>query len=332
MSERCKLRTKREIRPSPITRNSTLAGHNHDGHRACPRQSASHIQSHFCFSCFVTPLNAKSLLEQGLSVHRPIIYGNTACVLTPKEREGAPDTHTHRWTVAVRSAASSPDSDTVGGADDLGYFVKRVTFKLHDTYQNAVRSKSKNGPLALFRNFKNQIIVCDPLDIDKPPFEVSETGWGEFEVHIRISFIPEAGEKQVSLYHHLKLHPWMEGENSAPPPIEQALKLGPVHSWQYDEIVFNDPFQAFLNTLTAHPPTPLPRTSKRPVPYNPSNPASLEASRGGVPEFTQAMEKEEAERLEAAKKAVAVEQERLRLRLHEREKELERLKQQLGEV
>jgi len=44
------------------------------------------------------------------------------------------------------------------------------------------------------------------------------------------------------------------------------------------------------------------------------------------------MEKEEAERLEAAKKAVVMEQERLRLRLHEREKELELLKQQLGEV
>lgn len=68
------------------------------------------------------------------------------------------------------------------------------------------------------------------------------------------------------------------------------------------------------------------------MPYNTANPASLEASKGGVPEFTQAMEKEEAERLEAGKKAVAMEQERLRLRLYEREKELELLKQQLGEV
>jgi len=108
--------------------------------------------------------------------------------------------------------------------------------------------------------------------------------------------------------------------------------LGPVHSWQYDEIVFNDPFQSFLNVLTAHPPIPLPKTSKKPVPYNPANPASLEASRGGVPEFTQAMEKEEADRLEAAKKAVATEHERLRLRFHEREKELDGLKLQLGET
>ena len=170
-------------------------------------------------------------------------------------------------------------------------------------------------------------------DSDKPPFEVSETGWGEFEVTIKIYIIPEAGEKQITLYHHLKLHPWMEGESSSvPPPREVAKKLGPVHSWQYDEIVFTDPFQSFLNILTAHPPTPLPRTSKRPVPYNTANPASLEASRGGVPEFTQSMGKEEAERLETAKKMINTEIERLKIRLHEREKELEVLKHQLGEA
>lgn len=85
------------------------------------------------------PLNPGA---QGLTIIRPIIYGNTATVLTPKERESvsSPD-HTHRWTVAVRGAASAPDSTIVGGADDLGYFIKRVTFKLHDTYPNPTRSK-----------------------------------------------------------------------------------------------------------------------------------------------------------------------------------------------
>jgi YEATS domain-containing protein 4 len=76
-------------------------------------------------------------------VHRPIIYGNTAIVLTPEEKESLafPD-HTHRWTVAVRSATSAADSDIVGGADDLSYFIKRVAFKLHDTYPNPTRSES----------------------------------------------------------------------------------------------------------------------------------------------------------------------------------------------
>ena len=43
------------------------------------------------------------------------------------------------------------------------------------------------------------------------------------------------------------------------------------------------------------------------------------------------MEKEEAERLENARKAIVAEQEKLRLSLHEKEKELERLKKTLGD-
>ena len=71
-------------------------------------------------------------------------------MLTPKEREAltTPD-HTHRWTVAIRSAASAPDAEIVGGADDLSYFVKRVTFKLHDTYTNPNRSESRRGCMRL---------------------------------------------------------------------------------------------------------------------------------------------------------------------------------------
>lgn len=228
-------------------------------------------------------------------------------VLTQKEREALPTPdHTHRWTVAVRSAASA-DSDTVGGKDDLTYFIKRVTFKLHDTYTNPTRA------------------------LDKPPFEITETGWGEFEIQIRINFVPESGEKAVVAYHHLKLHPWTAVGSGEPeiPPLDQAMKMGPVHSWQYDEIVFHDPFQSFLNILTAHPPTPLPRHKTRPVPFHTAHPASLEASKGGVPEFTLQMERDEAERLEAARKAVVAESDKWRERLIEKEKELEKLKRLL---
>jgi hypothetical protein len=77
---------------------------------------------------------------QGVTIHRPLIYGNTACLLTTEEKKNAPPDHTHRWTVAVRSAASAQGSDIVGGADDISYFIKRVTFKLHDTYPNPTRS------------------------------------------------------------------------------------------------------------------------------------------------------------------------------------------------
>ncbi|KAJ3568763.1 hypothetical protein NP233_g5502 [Leucocoprinus birnbaumii] len=244
---------------------------------------------------------------RGLSIFRPIIYGNTATALSEKDRQALPYAdHTHKWTVAVRSAASAPNSDIVGGADDISHFIKRVTFKLHDTYANPSRN------------------------IDKPPFEVSETGWGEFEIQIRITFVAESGEKAMTLYHHLKLHPWAAAGEPEIPPLEVAIKHGPVHSWQYDEVVFNDPFQNFLNILTAHPPTPLPKVKRRPVPFHLANPGSLEASKGGVPEFTQLMEKEEQERLEEARKAVIAETDKWRNILIEKEKELESLKQLAG--
>ena len=108
---------------------------------------------------------------QGLSIYRPIIYGNTAIVLTPEEREAHPSReHTHRWTVAVRSAATAEDSDIVGGADDLGYFIRRVTFKLHETYPNPSRSEYRITSSSL------QPALTSRTDIDKPPFEVTETG------------------------------------------------------------------------------------------------------------------------------------------------------------
>ena len=40
--------------------------------------------------------------------------------------------------------------------------------------------------------------------MSKPPYEVSESGWGEFEIQIRIYF-NDLTEKPVTMYHGLKL-------------------------------------------------------------------------------------------------------------------------------
>ena len=48
---------------------------------------------------------------------------------------------------------------------------------------------------------------------DKPPYQVTETGWGEFTVQIRLQFVAESGEKPLTLSHAIKLHHWG-------PPIE----------------------------------------------------------------------------------------------------------------
>ncbi|KAJ7616264.1 yeats family-domain-containing protein [Mycena rosella] len=231
-----------------------------------------------------------------VNIYRPIIYGNTATVLAPKAHEAlaatAPD-HTHTWTVAVRGTASAPDQDIVDGTDDLSHFIKHVTFKLHNTYPNPSRN------------------------IDKPPFE------------IRITFVADAGEKPITLYHHLKLHPWTASGDLEISPLDVTLKAGPVHSGQYDELVLNDPFEMFLATPTGHPPTSLVRSRRKPVPFHLAHMGGLEASKGGTPEFTVQMEKEEAERLEDARKTVVAEEERCRMKPIEREKELEHLQKTL---
>ncbi|ORY33506.1 yeats family-domain-containing protein [Naematelia encephala] len=160
--------------------------------------------------------------QRNIQVHRPVIYGSHARLLTDAEKELAPPGHTHRWTVFFTSATSPPpsaaassSSDPIledidylpGGADDLSYLVKKVTFRLHETYSNPSR-------------------VCD-----KPPFKVTETGWGEFTVQIRLQFVQESGEKPMNFAHTIKLHHWgppIEAplESSTAPPTEDKMGEG----------------------------------------------------------------------------------------------------------
>lgn len=133
------------------------------------------------------------LSSQGIAIHRSIIIGSTATPLSAVEKITSPPDHTHKWTVAVRSAASHPlptindgeastsnssaiasstkedislptagpsqtpaassgvstrgrEHETdyhkmVGGKDDISHFIKRVQFKLHETYPQSTRSK-----------------------------------------------------------------------------------------------------------------------------------------------------------------------------------------------
>lgn len=156
--------------------------------------------------------------------------------------------------------------------------------------------------------------------------------WGEFEIQIRITFVSDSGEKPITFYHHLKLHPWTPYTNSEEaPPIDIAAKAGPVHSWQYDEVVFHDPFQTFLTTLTNHPPTSLAKVKRRPVPFHTAHPTSIVDTQNGVPEFTALMIQEETDRLEAARKIVIDEQNKLREILIKKENELSELKKEFGE-
>ncbi|KAF1592925.1 UNVERIFIED_CONTAM: hypothetical protein FQV16_0017124, partial [Eudyptes robustus] len=53
-------------------------------------------------------------------------------------------------------------------------------FRLHDSYTNPIRT------------------------IEAPPFEVEETGWGEFEAGIKLFFV-DPNEKPVNAVYYLRL-------------------------------------------------------------------------------------------------------------------------------
>jgi len=161
--------------------------------------------------------------------------------------------------------------------------------------------------------------------------------WGEFEIQIRITFIPESGEKAINLHHLLKLHPFVVVQQFKDNPTIQNQLPPPIQSWQYDEIVFTDPLQNFFNILIEHPPTPLPATKRRPIPFHISlPPSSYEADEnsgdgkgGGVPaEFTRSILKEEADRLQMAFNEVQEQIRKVFTLQHTKTRELEALKQQ----
>ena len=82
----------------------------------------------------------------------PYYYGSLAFSLGKKG-----ENFTHRWICYVRGI----------GNEDLSYLIEKVVFHLHSSFQNPIK------------------------EIYKPPFEIQEVGWGEFEILIRIHFAPQ---------------------------------------------------------------------------------------------------------------------------------------------
>mmetsp|Transcript_33016 Transcript_33016/g.105901 ORF Transcript_33016/g.105901 Transcript_33016/m.105901 type:complete len:182 (-) Transcript_33016:241-786(-) len=130
---------------------------------------------------------------------RPIVVGSCA-YWRGKEAE---ESKSHEWTVYVRAA--SPD-------EDPGLFIKRVVFQLHPTITPSTRT------------------------VEAPPFEVTEQGWGEFEVGIKVYY--HGGERAVDFSHLLKLYP--EAEVAGSPARELSIDR-PVVAERYDEIVWAEP-------------------------------------------------------------------------------------------
>lgn len=149
--------------------------------------------------------DAASERVKGVTVVKPIVYGNIARYFGKKRED---DGHTHQWTVYLRSYRN----------EDMRW-IKKVHFKLHESYPNP-----------------NRIIT-------KPPFEVTETGWGEFEINIKIYFL-DPNERPVTIYHILKLF-------ETDPNTKQINVKKNLCSEFYEEIIFQDPSSQMLQVLNA---------------------------------------------------------------------------------
>ncbi|XP_073106170.1 transcription initiation factor TFIID subunit 14b isoform X2 [Elaeis guineensis] len=143
----------------------------------------------------------------------PIVYGTISFWLGKK----ASEFNSHKWTVYVRSATN----------EDLSVIIKRAVFQLHPSFNNPTRV------------------------VESAPFELSESGWGEFEIAITLFFHNDVCDKQLDLYHQLKLYP--EDDNGP-----QSTKK-PVVVETYDEIVFSEPTEAFFLRVQNHPAAIVPR-------------------------------------------------------------------------
>uniref|UniRef100_A0A6M2CWQ1 YEATS domain-containing protein 4 n=1 Tax=Rhipicephalus microplus TaxID=6941 RepID=A0A6M2CWQ1_RHIMP len=141
---------------------------------------------------------------KGLTIVKPIVYGNVARYFGKKREE---DGHTHQWTVYLKSYKN----------EDMSTYVKKVHFKLHESYPN-----------------QNRVVT-------KPPYEVTETGWGEFEIVIKIYFM-DTTERPVTLYHILKLF-----------QSETNIMLGKKQlvTEMYDELIFSEPTVMMQQLLTS---------------------------------------------------------------------------------
>ncbi|XP_067011998.1 YEATS domain-containing protein 4 [Anabrus simplex] len=141
---------------------------------------------------------------KGVTIVKPVVYGNIARYFGKKREE---DGHTHQWTVYVKPYRN----------EDMSTYIKKVHFKLHDSYPD-----------------QNRVVT-------KPPYEVTETGWGEFEIAIRIFFHDSSERPSVTLYHILKL--FQTGIDAVP-------SKKPLVTEYYEEIIFQDPSPLMQNLLT----------------------------------------------------------------------------------
>mmetsp|Transcript_9532 Transcript_9532/g.24183 ORF Transcript_9532/g.24183 Transcript_9532/m.24183 type:complete len:213 (+) Transcript_9532:264-902(+) len=166
---------------------------------------------------FTAPDGSKRVKDAELQL--PVCLGTVAFWLGKK----ASEYNSHKWTVYIRGA----------GNQDLSAWVSKVVFQLHPSFPNPNRT------------------------VDTPPYELTETGWGEFEIGVQVHFKEDALSPPLELYHALKLYSETDGQQN------QVSKKPVVHE-RYDEIVFSEPPEAFHARVTGAPAAPAPASTLAP--------------------------------------------------------------------
>ncbi|PSC73245.1 transcription initiation factor TFIID subunit 14b [Micractinium conductrix] len=147
---------------------------------------------------------------KGRTITVPVVTGTCAFYLGKK----ASEYQSHKWTVYMRSPTG----------EDLSHVLKKVTFVLHESFQNPKR------------------------DVEVPPYELTEVGWGEFDIIVVLHFKEDVREAPLELYHRLKLY---DDAGAANPKKPVVFEL-------YDEAVFWQPTESFYNRMATHVPRAAP--------------------------------------------------------------------------
>ena len=158
---------------------------------------------------------------KGTKITRHFIIGNTWSLLPATGfPDPAPEGHTKGWRVYVRPLPNGPDITT---------WLRKVQFKLHHTYADPSRIIEAPGP-----------------------FEVQETGYGEFNIEIRLYFAPESSEKAVYREHWLVLQPPPPHGTGTEGEVPTALPdTAGGTAERLETVEFNEPTTEFFRALVS---------------------------------------------------------------------------------
>ncbi|CAJ0965854.1 unnamed protein product [Ranitomeya imitator] len=171
---------------------------------------------------------------KGVTIVKPIVYGNVARYFGKKREE---DGHTHQWTVYVKPYRN----------EDMSAYVKKIQFKLHESYGNPLRDtvwtekhtyarydRASQVKTQLWRRHSGACSRTAIHGAARSALECRHQSWV-------FTCERDSAVSRVTLYHLLKL---FQSDTNA------MLGKKTVVSEFYDEMIFQDPTAMMQQLLT----------------------------------------------------------------------------------